>query len=260
MGPKEKMERLAQSGEDRVLLARVWERLEGGRRRNIPAFSAFLSLREQELVRRLMGEVGLTFFGGYPGAERAVACYLPDYLDGEYLEQEGPVACLRATFFEKDTLSHRDFLGSLMGAGIKRETVGDICVGKGQCDFFLLADIAHYVEQNLVSAGRTKLHLEQIALSQAAIPQPETLTRQDTLASLRLDSVIGAGFRVSRNQAVRYVLAGAAAVDGLPCEKPDRILTEGAVVSVRCLGKIRLTMVKGQTRKGRLSVEIEKFV
>lgn len=260
MGPKEKMERLAQSGEDRVLLARVWERLEGGRRRNIPAFSAFLSLREQELVRRLMGEVGLTFFGGYPGAERAAACYLPDYLDGEYLEQEGPVACLRATFFEKDTLSHRDFLGSLMGAGIKRETVGDICVGKGQCDFFLLADIAHYVEQNLVSAGRTKLHLEQIALSQAAIPQPETLTRQDTLASLRLDSVIGAGFRVSRNQAVRYVLAGAAAVDGLPCEKPDRILTEGAVVSVRGLGKIRLTMVKGQTRKGRLSVEIEKFV
>ncbi len=260
MEPKEKMERLAQSGEDRVLLARVWERLEGGRRRNIPAFTAFLSLREQELVRRLMGEENLTFFGGYPGAERAVACFLPDYLEEDDLGEEGPVACLRATFFEKDTLSHRDFLGSLMGAGIKRETVGDICVGKGQCDFFLLSDIAPYVEQNLVSAGRTKLHLERIPLAAAEIPVPETLTRQDTLASLRLDSVIGAGFRVSRNQAVRYVLSGAAAVDGLPCEKPDRILTEGAVVSVRGLGKIRLTLVKGQTRKGRLSVEIEKFV
>lgn len=44
---------------------RVWERLSAGQRREIPAFSCFLSLREQELVRRLMGEETLTFFGGY---------------------------------------------------------------------------------------------------------------------------------------------------------------------------------------------------
>ena len=51
MGPKEKIERLAQTPEDRVLLARVWERLSAGQRREIPAFSCFLSLREQELVQ-----------------------------------------------------------------------------------------------------------------------------------------------------------------------------------------------------------------
>lgn len=261
MTPREKMDKLAQSGEDRVLLARIWERLDGGMRRDIPAFTVFLSLREQELARRLLGAEKLTFFGGYPGAERAVACYLPEYLEPACLyEPDGPVACVRATYFEKDTLTHRDFLGSLMGAGIKRETVGDICVGKGQCDFFLLREIAPYVLQNLVSAGRTKLHLEEISLSQAEIPTPETLLRQDTLASLRLDSVIGAGFRVSRSQATRYVLSGGVAIDGLPCEKPDRLLEQGAVVSVRGLGKIRLTTVKGQTKKGRLSVEIEKFV
>ena len=59
MGPKEKIERLAQTPEDRVLLARVWERLSAGQRREIPAFSCFLSLREQELVRRLMGDTDL---------------------------------------------------------------------------------------------------------------------------------------------------------------------------------------------------------
>lgn len=138
MGPKEKIERLAQTPEDRVLLARVWERLSAGQRREIPAFSCFLSLREQELVRRLMGEETLTFFGGYPEAERAVACYLPPYLEENSLYAEGPVTCICASYFEGDCLTHRDFLGSLMGAGIKRETVGDICVGKGSCDFFLL--------------------------------------------------------------------------------------------------------------------------
>ena len=61
MGPKEKIERLAQTPEDRVLLARVWERLSAGQRREIPAFSCFLSLREQELVRRGRAGGGLLF-------------------------------------------------------------------------------------------------------------------------------------------------------------------------------------------------------
>ena len=146
-----------------------------------------------------------------------------------------------------------------MGAGIKRETVGDICVGKGSCDFFLLREMARYVVQNLPSAGRTRLHLEEIPLEEARIPTPETETIRGTLASCRLDSVIGAGFRLSRTRAGELVLSGGAAVDGLPCQKPDRQVAPGAVISLRGMGKIRLAEVKGQTRKGRISVEIEKF-
>lgn len=261
MTSKEKIEYLAQSPEDKILLSRVWEKLSAGERKNIPANSAFLSLREQELVRRLMGEDGCIFFGGFPGAERRLACYLPDYLEEDTLcEEDGPVACIRATYYEKDKLSHRDFLGSLMGSGVKRETIGDICVGIGQTDFFVTREIALYIVQNLVSAGRTALHVEQIPLSDAVIPEPETVVRKDTLASLRLDSVMGAGFRISRSLAVQHILSGAVAIDGIPTEKPDRNVTEGAVVSCRGFGKIRLTLVKGQTKKGRIAVEIEKFL
>ena len=81
-----------------------------------------------------------------------------------------------------------------------------------------------------------------------------------TLASCRLDSVISTGFRLSRTRAAELVLAGGAAIDGLPCQKPDRQVEAGAVISLRGMGKIRLAGLKGQTRKGRLSVEIEKFV
>lgn len=188
-----------------------------------------------------------------------MACYLPPYLEENSLYAEGPVTCICASYFEGDCLTHRDFLGSLMGAGIKRETVGDICVGKGSCDFFLLREMAPYVVQNLPSAGRTRLHLEEIPLEEAQIPTPETETIRGTLASCRLDSVIGAGFRLSRTRAGELVLSGGAAVDGLPCQKPDRQVAPGAVISLRGMGKIRLAEVKGQTRKGRISVEIEKF-
>ena len=147
-----------------------------------------------------------------------------------------------------------------MGAGIKRETVGDICVGKGSCDFFLLDEMAPYVLQNLLSAGRTRLHLEKVPLEEAQIPVPELEVIRGTLASCRLDSVISTGFRLSRTRAAELVLAGGAAIDGLPCQKPDRQVEAGAVISLRGMGKIRLAGLKGQTRKGRLSVEIEKFV
>ena len=187
--------------------------------------------------------------------------YLPDYLDESSLyEDDSPLVCLRASFFEEDTLSHRDFLGALMGAGIARETVGDICVGKGYCDFFVTAEIASYVEQSFFSAGRTKLHLKKIPLSDANIPEPEVKEIKDTVASLRLDSVISAGFRVGRSAATQYVTAGKAAIDGLPCEKPDKAVEEGSKISVRGLGKIKLRSVNGQTKKGRISVVIDRYV
>ena len=256
------IDKIAQSPEDRVLLAKLWDKISAGIRRCIPANTCFLSPREQEMARYLFGaETGLLFFGGYEDAERKMLVYLPDYLEESSLyDEDSPMVCLRASFFEEDVLSHRDFLGALMGAGIARETVGDICVGKGCCDFFVTAEIAPYVEQNFLSAGRTKLHVSKIPLQDARIPEPEVKEIKDTVASLRLDSVISSGFRIGRSLAAQYVNAGKAAVDGLPCEKPDKIVAESSKISVRGLGKIKLAAVNGKTKKDRISVVIHRYV
>ena len=245
-----------------MLLAKLWDKINAGIRRNIVANTCFLSPRELEMARFLFGdEPGLHAFGGYVEAERKMLVYLPEYLeeDSLYLE-DSPVVCLRATFFESDTLSHRDFLGALMGAGIGRETVGDICVGKGCCDFFVTEEIAPYILQSFTSAGRTHLHISRIPLTEAAIPEPEVKEIKDTLASLRLDSVISSGFRIGRSLASQYVNTGKAAIDGLPCEKPDKTVAEGAKISVRGLGKIKLVSVNGRTKKDRISVTIHRYV
>ena len=256
------IDKIAQSPEDRVLLAKLWDKINAGLRRNIPANTCFLSPREQEMARYLFGEEpGLQFFGGYEDAERKMLIYLPEYLDDSALyEEDSPMVCLRATYFEADTLSHRDFLGALMGAGIARETVGDICVGTGCCDFFVTAEIAPYILQNFLSAGRTRLHLNQVSLSEARIPEPEIKEIKDTVASLRLDSVVSSGFRIGRSLAAQYISAGKAAIDGLPCEKPDKTVTEGMKISIRGLGKIKLASINGKTKKDRISVVIHRYV
>ena len=244
------------------MLAKVWDKIQSGMGKNIMASTCFLSLRELDMTRYLFGQPdGLTSFGGYEDAERRMLVYLPEYLEESALyEEDSPLVCLRATFYEGDSPSHRDFLGALMGAGIARETVGDICVGKGSCDFFVTAEIAPYILQNFIGAGRTKLHLEQIPLSQVQIAEPETKEIRDTVASLRLDSIIASGFRMGRSAAAQYITAGKAAIDGLPCEKADKSVAEGARISVRGLGKIKLKSVGGQTKKGRISVVIDRYV
>ena len=256
------IEKIARTPEDRVLLAKVWDKIQTGIRKNIPVSTCFLTLRELDMTRYLFGSLeGLHAFGGYEGAERQMLIYLPDYLEESALtDEDSPLVCLRATFYEGDTPTHRDFLGALMGAGIAREVVGDICVGKGSCDFFVTEEIAPYLLQNFTGAGRTKLHLERITLADVQIPEPEVKEIRDTLASLRLDSVISSGFRVGRSQAAQYVTAGRVAIDGLPCEKPDKAVTEGVKISVRGLGKIKLKSVNGQTKKGRISVVIDRYV
>lgn len=214
------------------------------------------------MARYLFGnEPGLFYFGGYPDAERKMLCYLPDYLDESSLyEDNSPVVCLRATFYDGDDLSHRDFLGGLMGCGVERDVLGDILVSKGSCDFFVTAQIAEYIQQNFLSAGRSKLHIDSIPLSQVQTIVPEFTEIKDTLASLRLDSVVSTGFRIGRSLASQYISTGKAAIDGLPCEKPDKLIDEGMKISVRGLGKIKVHSVSGQTKKGRIWVVIHRYV
>ena len=256
------IDKIAQNADDKVLLAKVWDKINTGLRKNIIANTPFLSPRELEMTRYLFGQLeGLYHFGGYADAERKMLIYLPEYLDESALtDEESPLVCLRATFYQGDNPNHRDFLGALMGAGIARQTVGDICVGNGSCDFFVTAEIAPYILQNFISAGRAKLHLAQIPLSAVSVPPPETKEIRDTLASLRLDSLISSGFRIGRSAAVQYVTAGKVAINGLPCEKPDKAIEEGAKISVRGLGKILLRTVNGQTKQGRISVIIDRYI
>ena len=240
--------------------AKLWDKIESGIRRNIPANTCFLSQREQEMARYLFGELpGLISFGGYEGAQRQMLCYFPDYLEPDFSEA-APMVCLRAEYYEKEDLSHRDFLGALMGFGISRESLGDICVGSGSCDFFVTESIAPSLLQSFTEVGRVRIRLSRIPLAEAKIPEQEVKELRDTLASLRLDSVISSGFRIGRSLACSYISAGKAAINGLPCEKADKQIPEGAEISVRGLGKIKLYSVTGQTKKGRISVVIHRYV
>lgn len=255
------IDKIAKTAEDRILLAKLWDKVDSGLRKNIPSHTGFLSEREQQLAQYLFGDLeGLTAFGGYDDAQRRMLIFLPEYLDESFLlTQDSPVVCLRASFYKDESPTHRDFLGALMGCGISRDAVGDILVAENSCDFFVTEEIAAYLLQNFENAGRTSLKLTQVSLSDVLLPEQKFTEVSDTVASIRLDSIVSSGFRISRSAAAEYISAGKAFIDGLPCEKTDKAVDEGSKISVRGLGKILLRKIGHTTKKGRISVVLHRY-
>lgn len=252
---------ISENDDDRYLFSKIYDRITKAANRDIPGFTGFLSPREQELTRRMLPRMELLFWGGHPDAERCVCCWLPSYMDASWLADElSPVAAVRAVFFEKDALTHRDILGSLMGCGLKRDTVGDIYIGKGVCDFLVTSEILPYVLDNLITAGRTKLHLSQIPLSSLSVPEKTVRQIRDTVSSLRLDSIVGSGFSMSRERAAELISAGKVSVNDLPCLKGDKILSEGDKITARGFGKLILLQIGGRTKKDRIAILLERYL
>ena len=245
MNKTELLNKCARSGEERVLLARALDKLELAQNRSVPACTPFLSPGEQASVTDLLNAWGRPrhlFFGGYEGAERAVCAFLPDWQEeSDFLaDPEGPVAALEAAFPADAELSHRDILGALMGLGITREKLGDILLDHGRC--------------------QVKMKLREIPLEQLEAKPPQVKTIRDTVAALRLDAVLAAGFSTSRSKAADLVSAGRVSVNHRECAKADRTVGEGDVLSCRGLGKCVVKEVLGQSKKGRFMLVLERYI
>lgn len=259
---KTKIEKIAQTPEDKILLSKLFDKINTGYTKNIPANTAFLSPRELEMSRFLFGSVdGLYTFGGRDEAERKMLIFLPEYMDKAWLyESDSPIVCLRASFHKSESLSHRDFLGAIIGAGIARDCIGDIYVDADSCDFFVTKEIAPYLLQNLETVGKAKVALENIPLTQVKTPEAKIQEISDTVASLRLDNIVSSGFHISRTKATQFIASGSVAIDGLPCEKPEKLLHQDTVISVRGMGKIKISKINGQTKKGRTAITIHRYM
>ena len=186
--------------------------------------------------------------------------FLPDWQDEDDALNDPPVQALRCLFPEGSGLSHRDFLGSLLGLGISREKLGDLLVNDGFCDVLLLPELRDFLMLNLESAGRVRLRAEPIGLGEISPPPLQVKTIRDTVAGLRLDAVMASGFSISRSKAAEAISAGRVQLNHRDCLKCDKSVAAGDVISCRGLGKCRLTETGGLSKKGRTVIVMERYI
>ena len=256
----ERLDKLARDGEERRLLGRVGDKLESARRGS-PACTFFLSTSQQDAALRLIAAEGHPrhlFSGGWPDAERKVCAFLPDWQEED--DWEPPFTALRCRWQSGDKLTHRDFLGSILGQGLDREKVGDILVGSGVCDILVFRELSPYLLQNLTGAGRARLRVEEIPLEAVSPPEKQVRLIRDTVSSLRLDAVLSTGFSVARGKAADLITAGRVELNHRPCVKADRAVAQGDVMTCRGLGKCVLKEVSGLSKKGRTMIMMERYL
>ena len=265
MNKTELLDRCARSGEERTLLARVLDKLELAQHRGIPAWTPFLTPGEQASAGDLLAAWGGPRYlaaGGYEGSERNILYFPSDWQEPEdaLSDPEGPLAALEGTFPGGASLTHRDILGSLMGLGITREKLGDILILEGKCQVVALREALPILLSQWESAGRWKVSVREIALTELTPKPPTVKTIRDTVAALRLDAVLAAGFSTSRSKAADLISAGRVAVNHRECMKGDRTVAEGDVLTCRGLGKCVVKEVLGASKKGRVMLILERYV
>ena len=220
------------------------------------AASRFLSPAEARYVEAHFRNkhAALSFDGGYEGAERVRTVFLnPDW--GECGRARLFAAC-KIKYRTQDTLGRRDILGALMALGIERDTIGDIIAGDGFSALVCLPELGGYITENLTKAGRAGVTVSEIGFDELPARQEELIEKTDTVASLRLDSILCVAFGLSRAKAVEIIAEGRVSLNHLLCLQPAKELPAGALLSVRGLGRARLLEVGGLSKKGRIFVRI----
>ena len=250
--------------EGSILRAYISENIEKAQRENIPsAVSKFLDSASLSAAAALARSTAgrFIFWGGFEGAERVIMLSVPDYIDSDDPNEIFTVyadGCpLSAVRVEKDKFSdigHRDYLGAVMGLGLTRESVGDIC------DIIALPNAAKYIEDNLTGAGRATLKAKLIPLGEVRAPQVIIKEMNITVASPRLDAVAGEIFSLSRSAAAQAIVSGAVTVNDEQVLKADRRLSPKDKIVLRGKGRAILGEEFTQTKKGRVRIEVKKSV
>ena len=263
MNKTELLNKFSKDAEERVVLARVLDQMDRAQRRSIPCATQFLSPAQRAAAEPLLAASGHPkhlFAGGYEGAERTICVFLPDWQEAEDYAAGEELAAIEAQFPPNTDLSHRDILGGLMGIGLTREKVGDILMLEDKAQIVALKEAAPIILSQFDQAGRARLKLREISLSQLSPAPVQVKVVHDTVAALRLDAVLASGFSIARGKAADLISAGRVSVNHRECVKGDKAVAEGDILTCRGLGKCVLKSVGGQSRKGRIIIEIERYV
>lgn len=258
------------SKEDRLMLAMLEDRRMQCSDRYMITTGYFLDMRQRTLAENMLkGSRGArySFYGGYDDASRVAAVFLPEYIEQDAAEyfsdnpDDDPLIILRANLKKgSPELSHRDYLGALMGLGIKREMTGDILVRPDGADIIVMREMASFIQMHMEKAGRARIDFEEIPVSQLIVPEAHVKELTESVASLRLDNVVSAVFDLSRTKAAEAISGGIVFVNGMEVQKAEKQVKEGDKLVLRGKGKAVLKSIEGKSGKGRTIIKLDRYI
>jgi len=242
-----------------MTVARITDAVKICEQKDSPRFVGFLSAAEAAAAINIGNKLHANYmmFAGFDGGERVCFGAFPSFCTPS--EEMFPISAITFSFRESDKLSHRDFLGAFMGLGVERDTIGDILIGTGKAVAFVQKRIAKYILTQIDKVGSAGVKVTEGC--DINLPQGggfENLT--DTVASLRLDSVIASLVKCSRTVAAQIIESGLVAINGVPHDKITFGVKNTDKISVRVKGKFVIDDTSDVSKKGRIILKYRKYL
>ena len=226
-------------------------------------FTAFLTCEEKAFAASMacVKSSNCMFFGGFAEAERTILGFFPDYTENGQMSENFPIKLLQISGSGYRKLNHRDFLGSILSSGVKREFIGDIICSKDGYDgyVFVHESICDYILGTLDKVANDKVKVKLLSLTDLPYTEKDFKSIVDVVASLRLDGIVCGCINVSREQCNRLVAQGLVSVNHTVCTKKDKQISVGDLISIKGSGRFLLNE-SVLNKKGKYRIEILKYL
>ncbi len=225
-------------------------------------FTDFLNPSELSVYYDMLNElsfIGSSVSGGIDNAERCMICFGSEKDFG--YEEPFPIVSIEIVPAAKkfaESLTHRDFLGSVMGLGLERKKIGDLIVKDNSAYLFAEEFAGNVIVQELGQVRHTTVRVKKIAYVPEEL-EPRLIEKRLQVSSNRIDAVISQVYHYSREQALILFRTNKIALNGIPTMENAKVLKMGDVVSVRGKGKFIFSKEDGKTRKDRLNIIVEIY-
>lgn len=261
MSEREKILRYYRGSDDGDLAARLLDLAEATGRNRKYKVSEFLDPYGYSIAETIgahYSSLKLVGDGGYRGAERVKVIFAHEEFRGT------PDLAVEAFSVKWDEryyeLTHRDVLGALMGLGIKREIVGDIIMCGHGCQIIVDKSLISFVMENLKTVGAAAVIVSPLSLAEIAPREEKVKEIKTTVSALRLDVVAAAGFGTSRTTMSDEIEVGKLKLNWQDAKNSAKSVKVGDIISMRGRGRVEVCEVLGQTKKGRVSILLKRFI
>ncbi|MEG0679445.1 MAG: YlmH/Sll1252 family protein, partial [Carnobacterium sp.] len=151
--------------------------------------------------------------------------------------------------------SHGKILGTLLSTGLKRSYFGDIISDGERWQFFIDESMKPFVQNQIEKIGNVSIRLEEKTYLDILRPIDNWTIVQETVSSMRLDTIIASLFNISRQRSKQMIETGKIKLNWSEITQPDFELGILDIVSIRGFGRLQVQEIEGKTKKDKWRIK-----
>ena len=220
-------------------------------------YSEFLNPFEIENAKAILNstsDLKYTVDGGYKESERKVVFIYPFYMEYEDIDETLRFIQIEGNFKFK-SISHKDYLGSLLSLGIKREKIGDIIIHENFCQVIVSNDICDFILMNLEKVSNNNVKLKEISREDIIYSPPKCKDVSFTVTSSRIDCVISGLYNISRQESSKLINNEKVQVNYEKITSASKEIKSESLISVRGKGRAQIISIGDLTKKNKIKVQ-----